>query len=104
MNNLLQDLPETLPEELTECLLQSDTMRIERIVSTGQTSPPGFWYDQQENEWVAVLSGEARLRFDGDESSVNLGPGDWINIPAHRRHRVEWTTPDQPTLWLAVFY
>lgn len=70
----------------------------------GHASPPGFWYDQPEYEWVAVLAGEAKLRFADREDLIRLGPGDWINIPAHRRHRVEWTRPDAPTIWLAVFY
>ena len=102
--NLLRDLPATLPQELFTTLLESAHVRIERIVSHGHASPPGFWYDQDEDEWVMVLSGAARLLIEGAESAIELGPGDHVNLPAHQRHRVEWTTPDGPTVWLAVFY
>jgi len=79
-------------------------LRLERIVSLGQASPPGFWYDQPEGEWVLLLAGAARLRF-ADETEVRLvGPGDWLDIAPHRRHRVDWTDPESPTLWLAVSY
>ena len=89
--------------ELTEVLAASNHVRIERIVSRGHASPPGFWYDQSEHEWVAVLAGEARLLWEGG-AEVLLSPGDHVLIPAHRKHRVEWTTPHQDTVWLAVFY
>ncbi len=97
-------LEATPPAELTELLVRSKEVRIERIVSQGDASPAKGWYDQAENEWVAVLQGEARLLFDGDETARTMKPGDFVLIPAHQRHRVEWTTPDEPTLWLAVFY
>jgi cupin 2 domain-containing protein len=101
-SNLFTDLATNLPDELFTTLLEADNFRIERIVSHGHASPEGFWYDQQQNEWVVVLQGAARLSIDGE--SKELKPGDYINIPAHQRHRVEWTTPDEPTTWLAVFY
>ena len=92
-----------LPEELVELLATGSGVRIERIVSTGQASPPGFWYDQDEDEWVVLLTGAAGLRI-ADETAVRrLGPGDWLLIPAHTRHRVEWTDQEQATVWLAVF-
>jgi cupin 2 domain-containing protein len=101
--NLLRDLPEPGAGEVIERLAGSSAVRMERIVSRGEASPDGFWYDQDEAEFVLVLSGAARLGFaDGD--AVALGPGDWIEIAPHRRHRVEWTDPDHPTVWLAVFY
>jgi len=100
--NLLSNLPQNLPEELTTVLLKGDQVRIERIVSTGHKSLEGFWYDEQEHEWVMVLQGAARLQF--EDRVVELKVGDWINIPAHKKHRVEWTSPDEPTVWLAVFY
>jgi cupin 2 domain-containing protein len=103
MKTLFADLPTDLPEELVEVLAENKHVRIERIVSTGHASPGGFWYDQNEAEWVIVLKGEAKLLFDGDDEPFHLRPGDYINIPAHRKHRVEWTTPDEPTVWLAVF-
>lgn len=102
MANLLADLPDDLPSELIETLAQSESVRIERIVSLGHVSPADFWYDQEENEWVALLSGGARLQFEDEE--IELRPGDWIVIPAHRKHRVAWTKPGEHTVWLAVFY
>ena len=103
-NNLLVDLPQSLAAELTEVLARSDHVRIERIISTGHSSPKGFWYDQDEHEWVIVLAGEATLRFEGDEATVMMMPGDHINIPAGRKHRVDSTSSTEPTVWLAVFY
>jgi cupin 2 domain-containing protein len=104
MTNLFADLPREIPDELIETLLQAETVRIERIVSLGHVSPPAFWYDQRENEWVVVLRGAARLRFEDEDDVIELEPGDSVNIPAHKKHRVDWTTPDEPTVWLAVFY
>lgn len=101
--NLLADLPSDIPEELVDVLVQSTKVRIERIVSTGQSSPDDFWYDQEEHEWVIVLKGEGRLVFE-DAEELSLKPGDHVIIPAHRKHRVQWTSPDEPTVWLAVFY
>lgn len=79
----------------------SGAVRIERILSTGQASPDGFWYDQGWDEFVLVVQGAARLQIEG-EAERALGPGDWMTIPARRRHRVAWTDPDAPTVWLAV--
>lgn len=102
--NLLRDLPDAVKAEVTEILLQAAAVRVERIVSHGEASLDGFWYDQDEAEWVVVLSGAARLRFADETEARVLGPGDHVNIAAHRRHRVDWTDPSQPTVWLAVFY
>lgn len=104
MPNLFTDLPTDLPAELIDVLTQNKHVRIERIVSTGQASPEGFWYDQDEAEWVVVLKGEAKLLFEGDAEPLPLKPGDHVTIPAHSKHRVEWTSPGEPTVWLAVFY
>ena len=101
--HLLRDLPSDLPEELVETLAESGSVRIERIVSTGHASPEGFWYDQPRPEFVLVLQGRARLEFE-DGESLALEPGAWVDIPAHRRHRVAWTAPDEPTVWLAIHY
>ena len=100
--NLLSNLPQNLPEELSAVFQEANGVRIERIVSVGHKSPERFWYDQQEHEWVMVLKGAARLQF--EDRVVEMKAGDWINIPAHQKHRVEWTSPDEPTVWLAVFY
>ncbi|WP_013630239.1 cupin domain-containing protein [Rubinisphaera brasiliensis] len=103
MPNLFHNLPTNLPEELIEVLAQNEQVRIERIVSTGQRSDEGFWYDQDEHEWVIVLSGRARLAFPMEEP-LELGPGDYVFLPAHRKHRVDWTAEDETTVWLAIFF
>src|SRR5436190_21054365 len=100
--NFFCDFPEELPDELAETLAESGQCRIERIVSHGHASPAGFWYDQDQHEWVIVLKGAARLRF--EDQTIEMKPGDFVNIPAHKKHRVEWTTPDEPTIWLVVHY
>lgn len=92
----------SLPGEAVDILAKGDGIRIERIVSAGQTSPPGFWYDQDEDEWVAVIQGEAELAWD-DGRRRTMRAGDWVMIPAHARHRVERTSADPPCVWLAVF-
>jgi len=102
LTNIFSDVPSALRDELVQVLLTKADFRIERIVSHGHASPEGFWYDQEQNEWVLLLKGAAKLRFEND--LVEMKSGDFINIPAHRRHRVEWTTPDEPAIWLAVFY
>ena len=101
--NLFDEIPENLDEELVEELLRDRSVRIERIVSRGQSSLPGFWYDQAEHEWVMVLAGKARLKIEG-QPEMMLGPGDTIYLSAHTRHRVEWTDPQQDTIWLAVYW
>ena len=103
--NLFADLPlaaETA--ERIETLLARPGVRIERIVSTGQASPPGFWYEQEDAEWVLLVSGEALLRFEDESEARRLHAGDWIYIEPLRRHRVEWTAPATPTVWLAVYH
>jgi len=102
-DNLFSPVPPSADEVYTE-LLARPGVRIERIVSTGQASPPGFWYDQPEAEWVLLLAGEALLRFEDEPQPRRLRAGDFVDIASHRRHRVEWTDPLQPTIWLAVFY
>ena len=100
--NLFSDLPPNLPNELYTTLFEATNVRIERIVSHGHASPEGFWYDQDQHEWVVVLKGAAWLRF--EDEMIEMKPGDFRNISAHKKQRVEWTTPVEPTVWLAVFY
>jgi len=95
MNNIFAHIPDALVEEQFEALLQSPAVRIERIVSRGHASPEGFWYDQPRGEWVLVLRGAARLRFEDEPEPRELKPGDFLDIPAHRRHRVESTAEGQ---------
>lgn len=102
--NLYQHIPRDLPEELFERLATGKSVRIEHIVSKGHCSAPGFWYDQEEHEWVLLLKGEARLRFAQGDRMVHLTEGMYVNIAAHEKHRVEWTSGDTETVWLAVFY
>ncbi len=102
--NIYSVVPVRAPEEIFETLAESGEVRIERIVSDAHASPEGFWYDQDESEWVMVLEGSAGLRFGGEEEILVLKPGDWVDIPAHVRHRVEWTDPGEKTIWVAVFY
>ncbi len=101
--NLFAGLPRHSTSEEFTTLLESRDFRLERIVSCGQPTPPGQWYDQDRDEWVVLLAGSAGLCYE-NEQPVQLGPGDWLHIPAHRRHRVEWTDPDRPTVWLALHF
>jgi cupin 2 domain-containing protein len=104
VTNILQPF-ETIPEsEVFETIAASDHFLFERIVSCGHSTPPGLWSDQPRDEWVVLLSGAARLRFDGCDDVVELAPGDSLRIPARCRHRVEWTSPDRETVWLALHY
>jgi cupin 2 domain-containing protein len=101
-SNLLT--PDVIPGavETVARLLTADGVRLERIVSHGHASPASFWYDQEEAEWVMVLTGRARLTIEGEAEDRELGPGDGPFLPAHCRHRVAWTAPDQATIWLAL--
>jgi cupin 2 domain-containing protein len=101
---LFDGIPSGLQGELTDVLAHNANVRVERIVSRGHVSPPGFWYDQAETEWVVVVKGRARVRFESEAAPLELGPGDHITIPPHARHRVEWTAPDEDTVWIAVFF
>ena len=102
--NILDNIPSKIPAEIVENLLEHKNIRIERIISKGQFSRPGFWYNQNENEWVILLKGKAKLLFKDKKNGVKLDVGDYINIPSHLKHRVEWTNPDEETIWLAIFY
>lgn len=103
MNNLFRNIPTDLHEEFFEILASSENVQVERIVSRGHTSPAQGWYDQGRNEFIVLLAGAARLAFD-DGTVEQLAPGDWLDIPAHRRHRVAWTEEGIKTVWLAIHY
>lgn len=102
--NLWSGLPERpVVQEIVDILLERPDIRIERIVSTGQATAQGEWYDQDRDEWVLVVAGAARLRIEGEGDDRELGDGDFIMLPAHCRHRVTWTQSEPPTIWLAIF-
>ncbi|MCC6126614.1 MAG: cupin domain-containing protein [Pirellulales bacterium] len=102
--NLFTGIPSDLTEEFFTTLLEAEGLRIERIVSQGQASPPGFWCDQDEHEWVVVLEGSAVLEIEGTPEPVELLPGSYLNSPAHQKHRVVSTSPGEKTIWLAVHF
>lgn len=100
--NFFDAIPSQLPQEVFQTLVEAENVRIERIISHGHVSERELWYDQPQDEWVILLQGAARLQF--EDGMVDLQPGDYIAIPAHMKHRVDWTTPVEPTIWLAVHY
>jgi len=102
--NIFTDIPDLVSKEIFETLIQTNHIKLERIISSGQATPPGEWYDQDTDEWVLVLSGSAGLMFEGERETLVMNPGDYVHIPAHRRHRVEWTDARQKTIWLALHY
>ncbi len=103
IKNIFESIPENLDEEVFELLAQSEKVKIERIISKGHSSPTSGWYNQDQNEWVVVLKGEAVISFENGEE-VELKAGSHINIPAHTKHKVKWTHPEVETVWLAVHY
>ena len=100
--SLFTDLPDRLKAEQFDPLLNAANVRIERIVSTGQTTPPGEWYDQAWDEWILVVAGGAEILLENEDAPRALTPGDYLFLPAHARHRVTWTTPERPTVWFAI--
>jgi cupin 2 domain-containing protein len=104
VKNIFDSLPDKLPGEIFETLIEKNNIKIEKIISSGQSSPEGFWYDQDKNEWVILLSGTAVLLFENDKEEKILKPGDYVFIPAHLKHRVNWTDINQKSIWLAIFF
>ena len=97
----IYDLPALpLQDELTRVLAHGKDVRIEQIISTGQTSD---WYDQEEAEFVVLLEGQAKIEFE-DKPTLTLNRGEAINIKPHERHRVSFTSTEPPCVWLCVFY
>ncbi len=101
-NNIYDEIPLNLTKEIFETLIEDKNVKIERIVSEGNSSPEDFWYDQEKNEWVIILKGEAVLLFEDKE--IHLKTGDYIEIPAHKKHKVKWTKQNEKTIWLAVHF
>ncbi len=104
MKNIFADIPDTVSAEVFETVLEHPAFRLERIVSTGQSTPEGEWYDQEDDEWVLLLAGSAGLFFEGEKGPRIMKPGDYVLIPAHTRHRVVRTDEGQATVWLALHY
>jgi len=104
INNLFNfdNVLDACKTEIFETLFENKHLKAERILSEGHTTPPGQWYDQEWNEWVVLLQGSAGILFEGDDNTMTLKPGDYLYIPAHKKHRVEWTDPQGKTVWLAV--
>ncbi len=100
--NLFTGIPAQIPDELLQVLWQRPGLRVERIVSRGHVTPANQWYDQDTDEWVVLLAGAARLRIEGQTERLDMRAGDYVLLPAHLRHRVEWTAPDQDSVWLAI--
>jgi len=101
--NIFGSIPDDLDDEFFDILIQHQSVKIERIISKGHASPPSGWYNQDENEWVIVLKGEAIVVIENKEE-LHLRAGDHLNIPAHTKHKVTWTSPNTETVWLAVHY
>ncbi len=104
MDNIFADLPEQLPEELITTLLEKPGIRVERILSQGHSSAPGFWYQQEENEWLLLVQGQAGLRFEKEKQDRQLTAGDTLFINTGVRHRVTWTSEQPPCIWICLFY
>ena len=102
--NIYANIPMVIPQEIFQELFQSASFKIERIISKGQVTPPNHWYDQPKNEWIILLQGKAGLLFAENQRMIELKPGDYLNIPAHCRHRVEYTDMSGETIWLAIHY
>ena len=104
IKNMFADIPNDLKEEVFETLLDSPDLKLERIISRAHRTPEGQWYDQERNEWVILLQGSAGLLFTDEEQPHTLMPGDYVLIPAHKKHRVEWTNATTETIWLALHF
>jgi len=104
IKNIFSNIPASLPNEVFEDIISTENFRIEKIISRGHTTPKGKWYNQDKNEFVLVLKGNAELKFEKNNKLIKMKSGDYINIPAHVRHRVEKTDSGKETIWLTVFY
>ena len=103
VKNIFRDIPENSEDEFFEVLLNNPAFKMERIISQGHVSPDNFWYDQDKNEFVLLISGSAKISFE-NEGIVEIIPGDYFIIPAHKKHRVEFTQPAEKTIWLTLYF
>ena len=104
IKNIFENIPKECKTEIFETLFEDKGLKLERIISEGQANPPGQWYDQDWDEWVVLLKGGAGILFKGAGVPIALKPGDYIHIPAHKKHRIEWTDPHEKTVWLAIHF
>ncbi len=104
LKNIFSNIPKDIPKEIFEEIVSVENCKIQRIISKGHSTPDDQWYDQDKDEWVILLQGSAGLLFEGVDNPINLQPGDYFHIPAHVKHRVEWTDNNIETIWLAVRY
>jgi cupin 2 domain-containing protein len=104
IKNIFSGIRNQSPEELFETIIKTNQLKIERIISSGQSTDKEKWYDQDADEWVILLKGSAGLLFERSNDEIIMKPGDYVNIPAHHKHRVEWTDANEETIWLAVRY
>jgi cupin 2 domain-containing protein len=102
IRNIFENIPDQLPDELFECLFKQNKIEIERIISRGHITPVGQWYDQDWDEWIILLQGEAIIVYEQDNQTIHLNAGDYLLIPSHAKHRVEWTPDKTDTIWLAI--
>jgi cupin 2 domain-containing protein len=103
-SNIYSEIPDDLPHEVFEEILRNGSLKLERIISKGHKTPNGQWYDQDKDEWVILLKGSAGFLIEGEGETVVMKPGDYIHLPAHLKHRVEWTDSEEETIWLALHY
>lgn len=104
IENMFQNIPQHLDDEFFDIIIQNKNFKLERIISKGHVTPPGEWYNQEQHEWVFLLKGAAQLKIAGQINNIELNPGDHLLLPAHKKHRVEWTDPNTETIWLALHF
>ena len=105
-NNLFrldQPLPNPWEPEIFDVILKSENIKIQRIISNGNTGPKDGWYDQDFDELVFLMKGQAVLEFE-DRPLIRLFEGDYLFIPAHVLHRVKQTSTIPHCVWLAIYF
>jgi cupin 2 domain-containing protein len=100
--NIFEQIIVDKKEEFFFEIFKNKTIKVEKIVSNGQKSPENFWYEQDKSEFILLLEGFAILEF--ENRVVELKKGDCLNIEAYQKHKVKFTSLDEPTIWFAVFY